>query len=197
VALPRREPPRQPVPARMAVGRRPRRARRPVQRGRPRPPVEALSTSSRCGSPPAGARQLQHRRAVRRLHVAAAPRRVARPAPRRRASASVSWTGRSCGSCRDAARSRRRCISTTAAAGPGVHDAALPRRGGNQRAHDRRGGPEVGDRGVQGSSRGRRHPMRSAKPSMRPSTAGRPGATSCCPRCMRRRRVSGTSPPAR
>ncbi len=97
------------------------------------------------------ARVVQHRRADRRLLVPAARRRRGDPARargrralrsrRRRARAHrlAARRGRDLGALRpDAARRAR------------VHEPPLPRRGGDQHAHHRRDGSEVGHGGVQG-----------------------------------------------
>ena len=107
--------------------------------------------------PPAGL--VQHRRADRRLQLAAAPARGARAVHRRR---------------RGARRERRRprahhlaqrrggrpgARRPRAAPGARVHDAALPRRGGDEHPHHQQHRPEVRDGRVQGDG----HPRRAAR----------------------------------
>ena len=98
-----------------------RRARAAGRRARRRVPAAAHHR------PPA--RLVQHRRADRRLRLAAAARRDARPLARGRRAlrrrATASW----CGSVSRRGSVRRAgALRPRAAAGPGVHDAALPRR---------------------------------------------------------------------
>ena len=87
-----------------------------VLRGRARaPPVDELDRGVPAPAdhrPAAGL--LQHRRADRRLRLAAAPRRDARPVARGRRRGSGSGRRRDVRSSRAAARSRRRCASTPA-----------------------------------------------------------------------------------
>ena len=129
----RREP-------RAVPGGRARSAGRPARRRLPAPPDHR---------PPA--RVVQHRCADRRLLV---------PAPRRRRGAAARARGRS------AVRRRRRrprarrlaarlgrgagALRPDAAARARVHEPPFPRPRGDERAHDRRDRPEVGDGGVQG-----------------------------------------------
>src|SRR5207249_2115672 len=119
--------------------RRARPSRRPSHRRVPDPPGLR---------PPA--RLFQHRGADQRVHVAAAPGRGALDSARGRVSA-----GR--GRRRERARQLPPGLGpgacarrADAAARPGVHDPALPRPGGHERADHRRDRPQVGDGGVQG-----------------------------------------------
>ena len=100
---------------------------------------------------------VQHRRADRRLHVAAAARRGARAVDRRRRASSASTDGDRVrvSSARGSVVAPVR-IDPSLRPGPGVHDAALPRRGGDEPAHHQRHRPQVRHRGVQGD----RHPRR-------------------------------------
>src|SRR5581483_3938576 len=142
---------RRAVPARAAVGGRGRRpgavpCRRALAAGR-----RARRRLSASPDDRAPARVVQHRRAERAVRLAAARRRrgaarVARGrgalrAPRRRPGARHL-----------AARLRRGAgrVRPDAAAGARVHEPALPRAGGHERADDRRHRPRVGHGGVQG-----------------------------------------------
>ena len=153
VAVPRREPPRQPVSARPPLAGPGRGAARAVQRRRAR----SAGRQARRGFPDppddrAAARLLQHRRPDGGLHLAPAARRDARHraggrrAPRRR---------------RRRGRPRRiaprrdrgaRALRRDAAPGPRVHDAPLPGRRRDEHPHDRRDRPQVRHRGIQGVS---------------------------------------------
>ena len=169
------------------------------------PPAEALSERVPAAPdhrPPA--RLLQHRRADRRLRVAAAARRGARAVGRRTRRSSGVENGE-----RVRVSSARGSVVApgahrpVAAPGPRVHDAALPRRGRDQPAHDQRDRPEVGHRGVQGH----RHPRRPDRPGEEPrrrkrrSAAAQPAAdgprhprTSCRPRRSARRSTPSLGP---
>ena len=106
---------------------------------------------------------------TRRLHLAAAPRRVARPlargrraARRRRGRARAGHVAARRGGGAGAHRPH-------AAPRPRVHDAALPRRGRDERAHHRRDRSEVGHRRVQGE----RDPGREAARQPADAASGR------------------------
>ena len=75
------------------------------------------------------------------------------------------------------------------APGPGVHDAPLPRRGRDERAHDRRDRPQVGHGRVQGE----RDPGRPAHG--RRAQPGRPHRSSRCPRSSSRGPEAPRQPP--
>ena len=118
VAVPRRGRSRPLVPARPAVGGAPAPGRRaPFTRRRARAAGrQALATSSRCASPPAGGWTRSTpacRPAATARRCAAASRSTFHP---RTASASASPTANASGSPRGVARSPRRCASTTPSA---------------------------------------------------------------------------------
>ena len=114
VAVLGRDPPGRAVPPLAAVGGPGPGQPRAVRAGRPRP--AGRQARRRLPDPPddrPAPRLVQHGRADRRLHVAAASRRD-RSTSRPRTPSRTGWPRASgCGSCRDAARSRRRSGSTS------------------------------------------------------------------------------------
>ena len=96
------------------------------------------------------ARLLQHRRPERRLPLAASPARVARPLARGLRAAGRRRRRAGQGDLAAGVGLRARPDRPDPAPGPGVHDAPLPRRGRDERAHDRRDRPQVGHGRVQG-----------------------------------------------
>ena len=151
VAVLRREPPRRAVPPQPAVGGPGARQPGAVRAGRPRP--AGRQARRRLPDPPDDRpppRLVQHRRPDRRLHVAAAPRRVARHLARGRRAARPRRR-----------RARLRHVAPRPGRGPDpdrrvaparahVHDAPLPGRRRDEPAHDRRHGPQVRHGRVQG-----------------------------------------------
>ena len=140
------------VPARAAVGAsRCEGPPAPFHAVEDSPPTEALSTSSRCASPPAGGWTPSTpacRRAATRRRCGAARSSSCRRRTRRSSGVETGERVR-------VSSARGSVVApvahrAVAAAGARVHDAALPRRGGDQRADDQRDRPEVGHGGVQG-----------------------------------------------
>ena len=129
---------------------RSRRRTRPARRGARR------RVSGSLDDRPA-ARFVQHRRAERRLHVAAAPRRTSRHLARR--CRALRRRRRRAGTRDVAARigGRCRCTSTHGLrAGLVFTTLPLQRRDRHQRADDRRDGSQIRNRRVQGRSRAHR-----------------------------------------
>ena len=155
VAVPQRDRARAVVPPRPAVGRRPGRPRSTgaVQRGHRR--SARRRAQRRVPAAPhhrPSARQLQHRRAVGRVPQPAALGRVDRHLAGRRVAATGSSTARPVAiTSRTWLDPRAGAHRSVAAAGPGVHDLPLPRRGRHQHPHDRSERPEVGHGRVQGN----------------------------------------------
>ena len=167
VAVLRRGAPRDAVPARAAVGGRPREAR--PESALQRDAVRAAGRRAH-GRVPAAAHDwppagfLQHRSADEWLRRRSGAARASTSRPRTR-NGSGSRRGGRAGElaawvARDAGPYRPR-----PPAGTRVHDAALPRPGRDQRAHDRRHRPEIGHGGVQGE----RGPDRSSPSRWGPS----------------------------
>ena len=166
VALLRREPSRRAASSTAGSGRSRSRARGSVLgRGRRSAGRRARRAVSRSASPPAAVSTPTtpacRRRAIARP-CAAARASISRPKTR---PPTASPKATACASPRAAAPSRRPCASTRPAAGPGLHDPPLPRRGGHQRADHRCHRSQVGHRRVQGHARSasRRWRPRSAR----------------------------------
>ncbi len=114
VAVPEPRPPGLAVPARLAVGGRPRWSRSGAVLGRRTRGPEGAAHRRVPAAPhdrPV-ARLVQHRGPVERLHLADPLRRGARHQPGRRCSRSASSTANGCGCRRHAVRSRWRCVSS-------------------------------------------------------------------------------------
>ena len=178
MAVLRRAAPGRAVPARAALGGDPASAARP----RPFTPVEHEPPVDELDGVPAPphdrppARLVQHRRAERRLHVAApAAARRSTSRPRTRAARLGRGRGRA-GVVAARRRWSRRCASTTTLrAGLVFMTLHFPDEVGDQRADDRRQGPQVGHGRVQGDGDPRRQAgatSRTAQP------AGEGGAAS-------------------
>ena len=131
--------------ARPSAGRPPRSRRGARAAGRRA--VGGVPAPAHHRAPP---RLVQHRRADRRLRLAARRRGDARHVARGRGR--LGWpTARWCGSSSRRGRVEAPVRIDDGAAGrAGVHDPALPRRGRDQRAHHRRLGSQVGHGRVQG-----------------------------------------------
>ena len=180
VALPGRGVGRHPVPARPAVGGGPGQARRarpvpPDGAGRPARHAHRRVPDQAHHRPPP--RLLQHRRGdqpVTAPRCGGRRRSTCRPRTRRELGLADDEIA---GSPRGAARSSPGARGRDAAGRAGVHDAALPRPGGDEHPHARHLGPEVGHRGVQGDRDpgGAGHPTRQPP---RPASAEHPEVVS-------------------
>ena len=155
VAVPRRDASRRARSCTAASGRSRSRARgRRSRRSSTSRRSTRSTTSSRSGSPPAGGSTRTTpacRRAATRRRCGAARRSTSRPRTRERSASREGERVRD----RLAARRGRGAGARRpdAAPGPGVHDAPLPGRGGDQPADHRRHRSEVGHRRVQGHAR--------------------------------------------